>query len=288
MSKQRGFTLVELIVVMVVIGIMAGILVVFFSPALSNYFDTARRAGLSDVADGAMRRIVRDVRMSVPNSVRSWGNQCVEMVPTSSGGRHRTGPDIDWDAANATNPSLWMDPGQTYGAFDTVTQANARENDWVVIGNQEADDIYLGANRQLVNNAADHAGGVPGFSRITLKGNIKVPAGYDGARYVVVPGGQGPVTYTCQGSAGTDAAGNGKYTLQRHSGYGFQSPDSTTCPAIAAVPAIVANHVSACSFRYDPNPGATQESGFLEVDITVTEANESVRLRFGVHVDNVP
>lgn len=288
MSKQRGFTLVELIVVMVVIGIMAGILVVFFSPALSNYFDTARRAGLSDVADGAMRRIVRDVRMSVPNSVRSWGNQCVEMVPTSSGGRYRTGPDIDWDTANAANPSLWMDPGQTYSTFDTVTQASTQRDDWVVIGNQESDDIYLGTNRQLVDTAVDHVGGTPGFSRITLKGDIKVPAGYDGARYVVVPGGQGPVTYTCQGEAGTDAAGSGKLTLQRLSGYGFPSPASTSCPASAAVPAIVASHVSACTFRYESNPGATQESGFLEVDITVTEANESVRLRFGVHVDNVP
>lgn len=285
---QHGFTLVELIVVMVVMGILAGVLMVFFRPALTSYFDTARRAALSDVADGAMRGMTRDVRMSVPNSLRAWGSQWIEMVPTSSGGRYRTAPDINWDSANATNPSLWMDPGQRYGAFDTSTAAVAASNDWVVVGNQDTNDIYLGVNRQLVDKVESHAPGGPGQSRVTLKANLLIPPGYDGARFVIVPGAQGPVSYVCQGTLGVDAAGNGLATLVRHSGYAFQVPAAHDTPDLSAAPSIVANRVSACTFHYDPNPGATQESGYLEVDLTITEANESVRLRFGVHVDNVP
>lgn len=286
---HRGFTLVELIVVMVVMGVMAGVLMVFFRPAISGYFDTARRAGLSDVADGAMRRMTREVRVSVPNSVRLWGNQWIEMVPTSSGGRYRTGPDISWDAANPANPSLWMDPGQSYTVFDTTTTASAALNDWIVVGNQDTNDVYRNnVNRQLVSSVIDHAATAPGKSRVTLSSPLQIPAGYDGARFVIVPGGQGPVSYVCDGPLGVDTKGNGTATLVRHQGYGFQVPAGVSKPTLSASPAMVANHVSACSFHYDPNPGATQESGYVEVDLTITEANESVRLRFGVHVDNVP
>lgn len=287
-KPQHGFTLVELIVVMVVVGVLAGILMVFFAPTLTNYFDTARRAGLTDVADGAMRRITRDVRMSVPNSMRQWGNQWIEMVPTASGGRYRIAADINWDAANPTNPSRWMEPGQRYTSFDTTTLAVASQNDWVVVGNQETNDIYLGTNRQLVGSVAAHAVGGPGQSRVTLNGNLTIPAGYDNARFVIVPGGQGPVSYVCQGNLGVNAQGNGGATLVRHSGYGFQVPAGAGVPTLSATPATVANNVSACTFRYESNPGATQESGYLEVDLTITEANEAVRLRFGVHVDNMP
>jgi MSHA biogenesis protein MshO len=285
---QRGFTLIELIVVMVVMGVLAGVLMVFFSPTLSNYFDTARRAALSDVADGAMRRITREVRVSVPNSIRTWGNQWVEFVPTSSGGRYRTAADINWDSTHPGDLSKPMEPGQSYTVFDTSTVAVAGENDWVVVGNQETNDVYQGVNRQQVDSVAAHAAGVPGQSRVTLKGDLTIPAGYDGARFMIVPGGQQAVSYVCQGGVGVDAAGNGKGTLERHQGYGFQMPTGTDKPVLSANPAILASHVSACTFHYDPNPGATQESGYLEVDLTITEANESVRLRFGVHVDNLP
>lgn len=286
---QRGFTLVELIVVMVVMGILAGVLMVFFKPALSGYFDTARRAVLSDVADGAMRRITREVRVSVPNSVRLWGNQWIEMVPTSSGGRYRVGADIAWDAAHAADPSRWMDPGQSYTVFDTTTSASAAENDWIVVGNQDTNDVYSNnVNRQLIDKVVAHSAAGPGKSRVTLKAPLLIPAGYDGARFVIVPGGQGPVSYVCDGVLGVDAKGNGQATLMRHHGYNFQVPATGVKPTLSANPAIVASHVSACSFRYEPNPGATQESGYVEVDLTITEANESVRLRFGVHVDNMP
>lgn len=290
-ALQRGFTLVELIIVMVVMGVLAGILVVFFTPAVNNYFATSRRAALTDMADGAMRKISRDVRVSVPNSVRPSsidladqarisGNQCIEMVPTSDGGRFRTAPDIN----NAQ--SMPVQSGQMFTEFDVLTNTRALPNDWIVIGNQNPDDVYNNVNRAQVAQVNAVPAANLGVSRIKLTGaGMQAPPGYDGARFVVVPAAQGPISYYCR-DAGVDASGSGLGTLFRASAYGFGS--GGICQTNTANTAVVATRISACSFNYNPNPGATQESGYLEVDITIQEANEPVRLRFGIHVDNIP
>lgn len=59
---------------------------------IEGYFDTLRRTALTDAADGAMRRIVRDVRAALPNSLRSpadGSSQCFEFLPVVGGGRYR-------------------------------------------------------------------------------------------------------------------------------------------------------------------------------------------------------
>ena len=55
-----GFTLVEVIMVIVITGIIASFVGVFIKGAIDAYVDSARRAELSDVADTAVRRISRD------------------------------------------------------------------------------------------------------------------------------------------------------------------------------------------------------------------------------------
>jgi len=292
---QPGFTLIELIVVMVVAGILAGILATFMTPAISNYFAGARRAQLSDSANGAMRLMSRDVRVSIPMSVRilaapvGSNNQCLGMVPTSAGGRFRAAPDVDWDAtATPANASQSVQPGFSVQVFDVFTPLTAPAvGDWVLIGNQSAQDVYNAANHgQYAGGAASN---LPdprlGQARIALNAAMPVPAGYDGNRFFIVPATQGVVAYVCD-QPGVDAKGTGTGTLYRVAGLGFNDP--ATCPAVNNAMPIVATHVSACTFRYDPNPGATQESGYAEVDITVREQDEFVRLNFGAHVENVP
>ncbi len=69
-KQQYGFTLIEMIVVIVITGIIAGVVAVFLKAPVQGYIDSARRAELTDIADTAIRRMARDVRTAVPNSVR--------------------------------------------------------------------------------------------------------------------------------------------------------------------------------------------------------------------------
>jgi prepilin-type N-terminal cleavage/methylation domain-containing protein len=69
--SQRGFTLIEMIMVIVITGILSGMVAVFIKGPVESYFDMARRAELTDVADTAVRRMARDIRSSVPNTLRN-------------------------------------------------------------------------------------------------------------------------------------------------------------------------------------------------------------------------
>lgn len=84
---RHGFTLVELVTALVVLGMMAAALVVFIRPALEGFLAARQRSRLVSEADQAARRMLRDIRSTVPNSIRSPSSACFELVPTLTGGR---------------------------------------------------------------------------------------------------------------------------------------------------------------------------------------------------------
>src|SRR5450830_1516821 len=87
-----GFTLIEVIMVIAIIGIIAGMVAVFITKPVQGYIDTVRRAELTDTADVALRRLTRDVRLALPNSLRvttTGGMNYIEFIMTSAGGRYR-------------------------------------------------------------------------------------------------------------------------------------------------------------------------------------------------------
>lgn len=289
MKRAHGFTLVELIVVMVIIGVLAGSVVVYFGPAIQGFLDVRRRANLTDMADGAVRAMTRDIRSAVANSIRSSDTNCFELVPTSSGGRYRKAPDTAWDTANPGNPTQWVNTLTTTSGFDVVSALAATPvaGDFVVINNQDTADVYNGTSIRTLSNVATIDSSIGTF-RFTLNTPMQVDTGYDSARFVVVPAAQQAVTYACIG-AGTNASGDGTGILYRFSGYGFAAA-SPNCPASSANAnaSVVATNVSTCTFKYDPNSGSTMNTGYMRLQITLTENNESVPILVGTHTDNTP
>ena len=137
MTKQRGFTLVELVLVIVITGVIGAVATIFFKPAMDAYFATGRRAAILDMADTALRKLSRDVRVAVPNSLRSPNSDCFELVPTSTGGRYR----MAVDTVNSGSAALDIDaPVTTFDVLSPMTTPPAI-NDWVVINNQYVNDV---------------------------------------------------------------------------------------------------------------------------------------------------
>lgn len=283
-TRRSGFTLIELIVVMVVTGIIAGTVVVFFKPAFNSYVAVGRRARLTDMADTALRKMSRDIRLAVPNSIRSPGSQCFELVPTSDGGRYRMGPDT------AVPGGAWFDGTAAVSALDVLTpfSSTPAAGDWLVIDNQNTNDVYAGTNRAAIQSAAAPPDPNLGYNRITLQAATQFPGGYTGGRFVLVPNAQQAVFYVCAG-AGVDAEGSGTGTLYRFANYGFNAATPAACPApvVGATP-VLATKVKSCRFDYSPNAGATQQSGFVWMTLEIAEQNEPVVMVHGTHVDNVP
>lgn len=87
-SKQRGVTLVELVVTIVLMGILAGGTVAFVISSTQSYVNTATRNQLSAIGRIATQKLEMALGLAVPNSIRvtsaeSSGDQCLEYFPVA-------------------------------------------------------------------------------------------------------------------------------------------------------------------------------------------------------------
>jgi len=271
--SQRGFTLVEMIVVIVITGIIAGIVAIFIKAPVQGYVDSARRAELTDIADTAVRRLARDVRIAVPNSVRSPDAQTFEFVQTSDGGRYRSGPPGNRLIFNGSDTSFQVLSGSVATAVAV--------NDHIVIGSSQSDGsvVYDRLGLRLVSNYN------AGTQTITMNQGLVSALEMPTRRFDVIDSAQGAVTYACVG-VGTDSDGNGTGVLRRYWNYwDFTSNRTSWAAPVGGSNAILANRISDCNVEYVL---ANQGFGLLVVRLTLKEANESVTLHHQMHVNNVP
>jgi MSHA biogenesis protein MshO len=260
---SSGFTLVEMIMVIVITGIIGGMVAVFLKAPIQQYMDVARRADMTDIADTALRRIGRDLRLALPNSVRvntSGAVYYLDFLSTTGGGRYRSG-------AGGTNDILDFTIADT--SFEVLgTTPTCAANDQVVVYNlgiTGADAYPPGDNRTTCNSVA-----AP-IVNITAK---KFPFESPNARFQIV---HEQVRYICD---------PGAHTLTRYSlGGGAIVVPSATVPGVSG--ALLANNVSACTFTYDPGVVA-QRSGLVTMNLGITEDNETVTLYSAAHVSNEP
>jgi MSHA biogenesis protein MshO len=280
---QRGFTLTEAMVVILITSLIAAVVAVFIPAPVKGYFDASRRAQLSDLADTTARRIARDVRLALPNSVRvtsSGGVSYLELLLTRSGGRYRAEPDsggggdvLEFGAA--ANPFRFDVIGPP-----PVLVANA---DQVVVYNlgpgYAGADAYetAGNNRRTVTAVSGNT--------VTLSPAVAFPFESPAKRFQVV---QTVVTYACAPDAGNPAAG----VLRRYAGYAIQQAQPDTPAELAGgSSALLAGNVAECAFTYNPN-AVNLRNGVVAIALTLTQTTptgpESIDLLQQVHVSNVP
>jgi len=80
---------------------------------------------------------------------------------------------------------------------------------------------------------------------------------------------------------------HGTGTLYRLTHYGFNAAYPSACPSSGSA-SVLGELRAKLHFVYSPTQGATQQNGFVWMQLVLTLANESVSLAFGQHVDNVP
>lgn len=302
-----GTTLVELVVVMSILGIIAAVAAIMLRDPISAYGLTVRRAELVDIADTALRRMGRDIRLALPNSLRiatSGSTTYLELLTTKTGGRYRAQQD-NTSAGDILNFSAADTAFDTLGPMSAVTGQTIAANDILVVQNlfataaaqpqsnaytynQAASNCTNATPSSTTCNTAritgpDTAGVLPNERHISFDSR-QFPLTSPGNRFNVV---SGPVTYVCSTVAGTDANGNGTGTLTRISNYTItlaqpQPPAGTS--------ALLAKDVTACQINYDQaGPSVvTQNRGLVSMKLSITRGGETVTLYHEVHVDNVP
>lgn len=297
--RSRGFTLIELITAMVLTGILAAAAAVFLRVPIAGYFDLARRAALTDIADLAVRRFSRDVQTALPNSVRVAGvcdglTPCyLEYLEVRTGGRYREEPSGGATLCPA-GAGAYTDALQI-GSVDTCLRSlgpipdlltiatGAAAGDFLVIYNLgpgfAGADAYASGGVTGGNKSRILARSAPGANedRIDFQ-NLAFPLASPDRRFHVV---SGPVTYICNPVA---------QTLTRQWGYAISAGQGT--PPAGGSSALLATGVTECSFTYNPNVVA-QRNGTVSVRLQLSQADpagttERITLFSQVHVSNVP
>lgn len=279
--RSAGFTLIEIVMVIVIIGIISGMVAVFVVKPVQGYVDAVHRAELTDSADVALRRLTRDVRLALPNSLRvmtSGGNHYIEFIMTTNGGRYRDTS----DGSTAGNFLSWTSANLTFDVLGPMPSSPALAvNDYIVVYNLGTGyapaDAYAAADPCTNCNRAK----VSGISAnvVTLSTNPfagqSPPLPSPNARFQIVPGGTKAVTYVCP----TTTAGN----LSRYANYGFNAAQAVP----SGTPSTLAANAT-CTVDYTPT--ATGRNGLLYIELKLTDSTsgESVTLFQQIHVDNAP
>jgi MSHA biogenesis protein MshO len=263
--SQRGFTLVEMIMVIVITGIIGGMVAVFLNAPIQQYMDVSRRADMTDIADTALRRIGRDIRLALPNSVQvntsGSGTGTVyylDFLETTGGGRYRRGPGGSNDILDFT---------QSDSSFEALgAPPTCAANDQVVVYNLgiAPADAYTGGNRTTCNSVS---------GSIVNIAPIQFPFDSPSARFQIV---HEQVRYICD---------PGAHTLTRYSLGTAIVPPSNSVPGVTG--SLLATNVSSCRFAYEANVVA-QRSGLVTMNLGITESGETITLYSAAHVSNVP
>lgn len=262
--RSRGFSLVEAAVAIAVLGIVAAAVAVFLRAPAEGYVATARRAALVEAADNAIRRLARDVRTALPNSLRLGpGDQCFEFLPMRGGGRYRAEPDSGGggDVLDFTAPD---------SSFDVLAQvslpnfgASASDTFQAVVYNLgiPGADAYAGDNRAGLSSSST-------ATLFNLTAPKQYPLSSPGRRVQVIE--NFSVVYACSGGA------------LRRSTRPISAAALASCPTGGTV---LAANVSSCAFVYTP---VNARSGLLAVTLGLSAGGETIQLYHEIHVDNVP
>lgn len=291
-NRQSGFSLIEIIVVMVLLGIVGSVSGLLITKPIEAYRDQLRRQQIVDQGEMALRQIARDVRRALPNSLRvtSVGSGfALEMVNTVDGARYRdeVAPldyvtDADWLDFTAVDDQfnllgLLNNPAEVAGTRVVIYNTSVNIYD---------EAVMTGTNQGIITHAGINLtvspailppipGGSDPEHRIMLSAPFRFTQQSPGQRAFFV---DGPISYICDPTSSS---------MLRYSGYNFVVAQPTVAANFSGgVSGPVVTRLTGCTMTYDP--GTSQRGGMVTVTINIGVAGEEITLLNQMHVVNLP
>jgi len=280
-SNVYGFTLVELVISISLMGVVAVLVSTMVGNQMLGYVATARRADLVARTDMAIQMMARDLRAAVPYSVRVSGGTAIEWVPVLDWGRYRKRAD-----STAADPVAAASATVDFSSLDSVFDvlhpgimptmpAGAR----IVMGNTASMaaagiNLYGGLGTGALVPAGSHVITPTSVSpaatsnQITLTPAFQFALGSAAGRFYLV---NNAASYLCSGGS-----------ITRYDGYTIQSAQPTSAPT-GSSSALLLDGVASCQFGYT---AIDATFGMLTITVQVTDSGESVTLTRSITIEN--
>ncbi|MBA6329115.1 prepilin-type N-terminal cleavage/methylation domain-containing protein [Colwellia sp. MB02u-6] len=273
-KNQQGFTLIELVTVIVILGVLATGISSFLRFGVQSYTHAADRDALISSARFVVERLNREVRNALPNSIRTIGgdnNPCLEFVPINKSVNY-----LDIPVAPEA-PSNSVDVLMLQGDLSSTTQ-------YVSVYALNSDDIY-----------DKKAGVIEEFSTVANSGFRDVPSTISFANSVIFKEESpterlyfigSPVSYCVEDQA-----------IYRYQTYGFGSYDSDGKPLITDTTekVLMAEYVDNYSlpgidteFPFQTSPATLQRNGLALIRLKFARNLEEIVFNNEIQVPNVP
>ena len=287
--RAAGFTLVELVVVIVLTAIVASFIVLFLDAPMQSYFAQTRRSDLVDSANRITRAVTGDVHAALPNSLRvDPTGTALELLATTGVARYYGKGDKG--PAPPPNVELTIGSGVTapFGTIDSFnSQTVAYHPQFLSIGNlgtpgydaySATPNVMTGAGTQVTVTPNPGPPLVTGENQVALAGT---PMTFQAAGAPATPPSphnaylvSGPVSYVCNPNPANPTAG----TVMRYSGYAVSAAQPV--PPGGGTSALIAHDVSACRISLVAAPGGYAYGQLAIFDVTLSSNGESLQVFF--------
>lgn len=254
----RGFTLVELIFVLVILGLVGSIGSSFLVATMDMYQRTSNRVTLMQKGRVVIEQLSRTLRGAVPNSVRiSSTGKCVEFIPVVAGGYYINSL-ADSENGGTASSSVTIAPLSYSGS--SATQ--------FLVAPLSSSDIYTAAvtsSRAGVSSIAANSITLSSAKLFTRNSSVhRYYLAENPKRFCLVSG-----------------------SLYRYSAYGFlTSTLNDTNPGGSAD--LMLNSLDQSGSNFSLSAGSEQRNTSVGIQLTLSAGTETVVLRHQVLVRNVP
>jgi MSHA biogenesis protein MshO len=297
---SSGFTLIEMIIVILIIGILSGVLFMILRGPIQQYIQVGQRATLVDVAETALQRMSREIRLALPNSIRITNSGSVttlEFLRTLDGGRYRNRPDgTNFDQCTMPDNDSFRfttsnDCFEILGSLSNLPLAGGGGTTQTTCLQGGADCLVVFNTGQTGANAyaGDNIAGIEAVTANSITFDIspktRFPYKSSRQRFQIT---DTPVSFLCDTSLGEI------YRLDNYDVLAVQ-PDNPppgftdfTATSTTRNNDLLVNQVSACAFVY--SQGTASRAAMVTIKLTIrdNDLGQEVTLLQQAHVDNQP